>query len=239
MPIIRTKKTRHYVVVSNRPFKGDMSLEAMGIYGFLMTKPDHWEITVAGLNSQLSKDNPNKITRALRELQDNGYIIREKKHDDKGLLKTTTTLYEYPQSTEQNNNRVRLSPSPEKTESGKVTVIVSTDLEVSTDNKVSTNTTKVVEPKVHGNPDISFIVKSFEEIFRIEQPKSERRAAQWFLKRFKKPDEIRAMFERVAQAQSQDKFCPTTPTLSAFYRKIPDLQAYFQRQEKNITIIDF
>jgi len=55
----------------------DISLKAKGLYAFMNSKPDNWEFSYKGLQSQLLEQK-TAIKTAIKELEIFGYLIRKK-----------------------------------------------------------------------------------------------------------------------------------------------------------------
>lgn len=67
--IIRNKPSRDFTIVRNAALESrDLSLKAKGLWAFLMTKPDGWNVTIHGLAAQLC-DGERAIRSALKELE--------------------------------------------------------------------------------------------------------------------------------------------------------------------------
>ena len=74
MAVIRVNKTRDYVVMSNSHFKEkDMSLKAKGLLSEMLSLPDDWDYSIAGL-AAINKENETAIKSALEELKKFGYL---------------------------------------------------------------------------------------------------------------------------------------------------------------------
>lgn len=101
MSIIRVKKTKDYTVMSNYHLKDkNLSLKAKGLISLMLSLPDDWDYSVAGL-SQICLEGKDSITNALNELEQNGYLVREQNRTDNGQFGGANyVLYENP-STEQ------------------------------------------------------------------------------------------------------------------------------------------
>ena len=99
--IFRVNKTRDYVVMSNRHFREkNMSLKAKGLLSEMLSLPDDWDYSIAGL-AAINKESVTSIKSALAELQDFGYLIIEKFYPDKsssGRIEYVYNVYEYPQN---------------------------------------------------------------------------------------------------------------------------------------------
>ena len=99
--IFRVNKTSDYVVMSNRHFREkQMSLKAKGLLSEMLSLPDDWDYSIAGL-AAINKESVASIKSALAELQDFGYLIIEKIYPDKsssGRIEYVYNVYEYPQN---------------------------------------------------------------------------------------------------------------------------------------------
>lgn len=97
MPVIRIDKTRDYTVMSNHHFRNrKLSLKAKGVMSLMLSLPDDWDYTVAGL-ATLSKDGLDSVRSALKELEREGYLKMERERDAKGKLgRASYVLSEIP-----------------------------------------------------------------------------------------------------------------------------------------------
>lgn len=98
MGVVRVNKTANYTVLSNYHFKEkEMSLKAKGLLSLMLSLPDTWNYTIAGLVS-LSKDGKDSVMSALAELEKFGYLIREQKINKKGQFSGVEyNIFEQPQ----------------------------------------------------------------------------------------------------------------------------------------------
>lgn len=98
MGVIRVNKTKNYTVLSNYHFKEkNMSLKAKGLLSLMLSLPDSWNYTIAGLVS-LSKDGKDSVMSGLSELEKFGYLIRTQKTNEKGQFSGVEYhIYEQPQ----------------------------------------------------------------------------------------------------------------------------------------------
>ena len=97
MPVIRIDKTRDYTVMSNHHFRNrNLSLKAKGVMSLMLSLPEGWDYTVAGL-ATLSKDGLDSVRSALKELEREGYLKMKRERDEKGKLgKASYVLSEIP-----------------------------------------------------------------------------------------------------------------------------------------------
>ena len=124
MAIIRTKREHNYTVISNKVYeKNQLSWQAMGLLGYLLTKPDNWKVMVAELVN-VTKDTKkptgsNGIYNIINELKEKGFISVRKNSDGS----TDYTVYDEPiqQSSHENPNQA----NPNQAE----TTLVNTDIQ--------------------------------------------------------------------------------------------------------------
>lgn len=74
MPKIHVQYRKGYTVMSNYIFTKDtMSLKAIGLFCYMVSRPEDWNFSIRGLASQL-KDGKTSITNALNELKEKKYV---------------------------------------------------------------------------------------------------------------------------------------------------------------------
>lgn len=98
MSIIRVHKTNNFTVMSNTHFKEKgMSLKAKGLLSLMLSLPDDWNYSIAGL-VRLSKDGKDSVMTALAELEEFGYLTRHRTTDSKGKFSGVEyNIFEQPQ----------------------------------------------------------------------------------------------------------------------------------------------
>lgn len=98
MSIIRVNKTGNYTVLSNFHFKEKaMSLKSKGLLSLMLSLPDDWNYSIAGLVS-LSKDGKDSVMAALAELEKFGYLTRHRTTNSKGQFSGVEyNIFEQPQ----------------------------------------------------------------------------------------------------------------------------------------------
>lgn len=97
MAVFRIKKTGDYTVMSNHHFKNrNLSLRAKGLLSMMLSLPDDWNYTIEGLVS-MNKDGRDAIRSALKELEEEGYLVATRERDSNGRLNGTIyNIYESP-----------------------------------------------------------------------------------------------------------------------------------------------
>jgi hypothetical protein len=80
----KSGRRKGYTVVQNEVLRDEnLSLKAKGMYALMVALPDGWDYSIKGLAS-LSKDGRDSTAQALSELENHGYIYREKCTDSNG-----------------------------------------------------------------------------------------------------------------------------------------------------------
>ncbi len=127
MSIIRVRKNKNYFTASNEPFVDKrLSWEARGLMGYLLTKPDHWEVR----SEALEKEGPagsRKLKRMLAELRKGKYMNRIRLKRPDGTFDWITEVYESPSQNPRKSSSGAFCTSALST-SAKQHHIVSTDL---------------------------------------------------------------------------------------------------------------
>jgi DnaD/phage-associated family protein len=129
MPTIRVRKDDKYFTASNEPFNDRrLSWESRGLMGYLLTKPNNWEIRQKDLEQQ-GPAGEHKLRRMLAELRQYGYMNRIRIALQDGKFDWTTEVFESPSQNPKPNAKVttrRFSTSGSPT-SGKPPDVLNTD----------------------------------------------------------------------------------------------------------------
>ena len=98
MSVFRVEKNKNYTVMANYHLRDEnLSLKARGLLSMILSLPEDWDYSLAGL-VKITKDGLTAVRAALHELEDNGYIHRERQRDSRGRLGGAIyTVYECPQ----------------------------------------------------------------------------------------------------------------------------------------------
>lgn len=105
MAVFRVERTRDYTVMSNHHLRDTgLSLKAKGLLSMMLSLPEEWNYTTRGL-AAICKEGTDCIGSALRELEQTGYIVRNRIRDGKGkIVDVEYIIYETP--------RKRNAPQP-------------------------------------------------------------------------------------------------------------------------------
>ena len=97
MAVFRIEKTRDYTVMSNHHLRDmSLSLKAKGLLSLMLSLPEEWDYTTKGL-ARICKDGVDSISGGIRELEAQGYLIRERVRGANGQLGSIEyTILEQP-----------------------------------------------------------------------------------------------------------------------------------------------
>ena len=101
MAVFRVEKNKGYTVMSNHHLRNKaLSLKAKGLLSQMLSLPEDWDYTLAGL-SYINRESIDAIRTAVWELEKAGYITRRQGRDEKGKMTAIEyTIYEQPQPPE-------------------------------------------------------------------------------------------------------------------------------------------
>ena len=127
-------KDKEFTVIDNNIFKNtELSLKAKGLITMMLSFSDNWEFSINGL-AKLSTDGVSSVRSGLDELEEKGYLEREKADRNSGKFsKMIFHIYEIPTVCEKPTRINRHG----KTDTDKPTRILAYNKELS--NKVLNN----------------------------------------------------------------------------------------------------
>lgn len=111
MAVFRIEKNRDYTVMSNHHLRNKtLSLKAKGLLSLMLSLPDDWDYTLAGL-AHLCKDGVDSISSAVKELESAGYVRRKRLRNSKGqLTEVEYTILESPSPDSPSQEKPILDP---------------------------------------------------------------------------------------------------------------------------------
>ncbi len=121
MAVFRVEKTKDFTVMSNYHLRDvELSLKAKGLLSLMLSLPEDWDYTTKGL-ACICKDGVDSITSALKELENHGYLTRQRIRYGNGRLGDITyTIHERPviqEAKEEKEEQPKQGePEPEKPE---------------------------------------------------------------------------------------------------------------------------
>ena len=78
MGVLRVEKNTNYTTMCNEHLKDmNLSLKAKGLLSIMLSLPDEWHYSVKGLKA-ICKESINTINGILQELEENGYLLRNR-----------------------------------------------------------------------------------------------------------------------------------------------------------------
>ena len=172
MSVIRIHKTNNFTVMSNYHFREKgMSLKAKGLLSLMLSLPNDWNYSVAGLVT-LSKDGKDSVMTALAELEKFGYLTRQQLFNEKGQFSGVEYhIYEQPQE----EKPVAEKPNAEKENTEKQHAEKrpqsNTNLSSNKENKEfnKSNTKPISESELYeilvdiDNPDLAELYREYTE----------------------------------------------------------------------------
>lgn len=97
LAIIRVEKRSNFTVVDNTFIRdSNLSLKAKGLMLLMLSLPPEWDYSIAGL-SAICQEGKTAIRNCLKELEQNYYLIRERKNNEKGYFVYEYILKEIPE----------------------------------------------------------------------------------------------------------------------------------------------
>lgn len=107
MSVHRIDKKGNFTTMSNNHLRNeDLSFKARGILSTMLSLPDDWEYTLAGL-AKLAKDGITSVRAGVVELEEMGYLVRRQDKAENGTYANTIN----------SENKLASAVNPEKTKS--------------------------------------------------------------------------------------------------------------------------
>lgn len=105
MAVFRVEKTKDFTVMCNHHLRNvKLSLKAKGLLSLMLSLPEDWDYTTKGL-ACICKDGVDSIGSTLKELEQNGYLTRQRIRFENGRLGDIEyTIHEKPVSRETEGN---------------------------------------------------------------------------------------------------------------------------------------
>lgn len=253
--IIRSTKQDKYTIIANHAANNvGLSLKAKGLFYYLITKPDNWNITREGIKSQIS-EGQRAIDGALKELEVAGYLVRTREKNANGQFAWVGTLHEKPllrNATMENVTQVNTIET--NTE-----IPITNVIEASPQNPDSSINIPRAEnvgelgvdelppipprpPQEYGNPDVNKVLKTFEEKFdlKLKRLPPQRFAAKRLITRYGLDKVLGGI--HAAQIVRDEAYAPQILNIEDLWEKWDKLAAYYRKkhkqQESKVTIIE-
>jgi hypothetical protein len=88
-------KNRYATIPNDLVNSTEISLKAKGLFAYIQSKPDGWEFSAERISNQLKEGLPT-INSALKELESNGFLRRERYQNEYGHWMINYLLCEIP-----------------------------------------------------------------------------------------------------------------------------------------------
>lgn len=179
-----TVKRRHgFTMVPNSAFDGSLPLSAIGLYSFMLSRPDDWEFSISGMATCLGVGR-DAVRSALVKLEDAGFLIREQSHNEKGLFSGNVYVLYDEKVLPSSENPTTVKPLPENpTENQPLSGKPSTD-KPSTDKPSTENPTQYNTRYIQDLSNIPPIVPPQGEPKKKRRRGEAREAPDWKPERF-------------------------------------------------------
>lgn len=87
MAILKNPGKNNFTVVDNYALCDEnLSLKARGLLVTMLSLPDNWQFSENGLCAIFKKDGQASIRSGLKELEEGGYLVRQRTRDDHGRV---------------------------------------------------------------------------------------------------------------------------------------------------------
>ena len=97
MAVFRVNRNKNYTHMANYHFRDkELSWKAKGILSTMLSLPDNWDYSLAGL-STLANDGMSSTRTAIKELESSGYLIRKPIRKDGKIADWEYLIFEKPQ----------------------------------------------------------------------------------------------------------------------------------------------
>lgn len=226
MAVFRINKNKNYTVMSNYHFRDkELSLKAKGLLSQMLSLPEEWNYTVAGLCA-INKESKTAIQSTLKELEQRGYLVRTRVKDEKGQFNYIYDIYENP---------CIENPQPENQCTGNVSQLNTNILSTKLLNKDNTIPKGIEQaPENYGNPQINELFSEWEKHcgFKIDTKIKQNRYACQRLLKSRGFERVKNVIPYVAESQN-DQYAPGINNFVDLAEKWNNLAIWYKK--KNVT----
>lgn len=149
--IIRREKSKNYSIISNECLKNPkISTRAKGIYAYIMTLPDDWQIQKKELYQHFAESR-DYLDKGFNDLKKHGYVKQTRVQDEKGrFIGWEYVVYEFVQNHEKSpTSCLPKSELPKSVDHP----LLNTNYKQNTKKKLNTNKQKDITKSNHKSID--------------------------------------------------------------------------------------
>ena len=200
MAVIRVKKSKNYTTMSNFHLRDkNLSLKAKGLLSVMLSLPDDWDYSIAGLIS-IVKEEETAVNSALKELKKYGYLEVKKNFPTKENPKISVEYLVYEQPHNQSIENQPLENQPLENQGIENQGQLSTDI-VNTE-KLNTEKLNTEEKEYFENGELNQIFLDFIADRKKRGKKMTDKAIELTVKKLKRfrsdASRIKAITESIA-----------------------------------------
>jgi hypothetical protein len=230
--ILKHKIDKDFTVVSNVLVKSNLSAKAKGIFVQLISLPENWCFSIAGLTA-LFTDKETSIKTGIDELVEAGFLKWEKTRDENSRfsVKVTTMYPKKPHGKISSGEKPTRENKDNKVNKNKINTL----------NKVNTNNSTDVElakPVEYGDKNINLMFKKWEETtgYKITSNLVSNRRACYNLYRKHGEDGLYKLLNGVKLAQD-DKYAPRISDFVDLQSKLNQLLLWGKNKSKQGALV--
>lgn len=224
-------KNKYGITPDNLLNHKEITLKAKGLFGYLQSKPDGWKFSVGRIALQ-NKDNRASIDSAIKELENNGYLIRKPKRNKNGKWDGYDYVL-YEKSTTKDNSPLAEKPLAEKPLTDKPIAENSTTLSKTDYSNTDISNTEKGAKQSFAGKETNNLIELFKEVNpsykRLYPNKTQRSAIERMLKQH--GNEKLEWIIKVLPETNKREYAPTITTPLQLETKIGNLIAFIQKEK--------
>lgn len=243
--IFRIRKTNDYTIICNHVFRNNqLSYKAKGLLVEMLSMPDDWKFSTQDL-IQRAKDGRDAVYSAIKELEDAGYLKREKATNEKGqFMGYDYNVYEKPDA----ENPDVEKPHRENPYTENPSLLITNGSKDNVSTKVETvrenNTPSLFEDNIgdttpYNPPTTSEQEQMFDEFRRAYRGTKRGLRTEFENFRKKHKDWRDVLVHLLADYQRQVQVLDANKAAGAFVPQPKNLQTYINQRcwEEEITLL--
>lgn len=200
----------------------NISFKAKGLFAYIQSKPDGWDFSVERIQLE-TKDGRESIISGLQELENEGYLSRNKYQDEKGYWQIEYILRENPAS----ENPTTGNPPKENPQINKK-IVKKKYIQINNNTEEAS-----LSPKNEVNLLLDFFKQNINPHINFGN-KTERKAADDLIKKYSL-EMVKKVLTALEQKRKTDKYIPTVTTPYELYAKWAKIGQHLKQKERKIV----